>query len=106
MLNNTPILHVQTIFYQIINPKYFGNPVKILGYNFIFLGLEAVKQALALGHHVTALVRNPEKMTISDDKLNVVSADIFDSENLKTYFTGHDAVLSCLGFPLQKPKVT
>ena len=75
-------------------------------YLFIFLGLEAVKHALAAGHQVTALVRNPDKMTLSDDKLNVVSADIFEAENLKTHFTGHDAVLSCLGFPLQKPKVT
>jgi len=69
-------------------------------------GLEAVKQALAAGHQVTALVRNPDKMTISDDKLNVVSADIFDAENLKNHFTGHDAVLSCLGFSHKTPKVT
>ena len=71
-------------------------------------GVEAVKQALAAGHEVTAIVRNPEKMMASvfDDKLTVVKADIFDDEDLKKHLSGHDAVLSCLGFAPQKPKVT
>ena len=71
------------------------------------VGMEAVKQALSLGHNVTAVVRSPEKMdSVTDDKLTVVKADIFDPEDLKQHFSGQDAVLSCLGFPIQKPKVT
>ena len=69
-------------------------------------GMEAVKQALANSHEVTAIVRNPAKMTLSHDKLSVVEADIFDQESLKSSFTGHDAIVSCLGFPPQKPAVT
>ena len=69
-------------------------------------GLEAVKQALQSGHNVTAIVRNPAKLDITDDKLNVVAADVFDADSYKEHLTGHDAVLSCLGFAPQKPKVT
>ena len=72
----------------------------------IISGLEAVKQALAANHTVTALVRNPAKMTLIHDNLKVVEADIFSAENLKQQLGGQDAVLSCLGFPPQKPKVT
>ena len=70
------------------------------------LGLEAVKQALESGHNVTAIVRNPSKLSITNDKLNVVEADVFDADSYKEHLVGHDAVLSCLGFPPQKPKVT
>ena len=69
-------------------------------------GLEAVKQALQSGHNVTAIVRNPAKLDITDDKLNVVAADVFDADSYKEHLAGHDAVLSCLGFAPQKPKVT
>eukprot|EP00092_Neocalanus_flemingeri_P013005 GFUD01014015.1.p1 GENE.GFUD01014015.1~~GFUD01014015.1.p1 ORF type:complete len:214 (+),score=76.34 GFUD01014015.1:160-801(+) len=69
-------------------------------------GIEAVKQALADNHTVTAVVRNPAKMTLSHENLKVVEADIFDQEALKEQFAGHDAVVSCLGFPPQKPAVT
>ena len=72
----------------------------------LLLGLEAVKQALQSGHSVTAIVRNPSKLNITNDKLNVVSADVFDADSYKEHLVGHDAVLSCLGFPPQKPKVT
>ena len=65
-----------------------------------------MKQALAACHTVTALVRSPAKMTISDDNLRVVEADIFSADSLKPHLAGQDAVLSCLGFPPQKPKVT
>ena len=71
-----------------------------------YLGLEAVKQALESGHNVTAIVRNPSKLSITNDKLNVVEADVFDADSYKEHLVGHDAVLSCLGFPPQKPKVT
>jgi putative NADH-flavin reductase len=34
-------------------------------------GVQAVKEALARGHDVTAIVRNPEKLTEKHDKLKV-----------------------------------
>ena len=48
-----------------------------------YLGLEAVKQALESGHNVTAIVRNPSKLSITDDKLNVVEANVFDADSYK-----------------------
>ena len=38
--------------------------------------------------------------------LQVVEADIFSADSLKQHLRGQEAVLSCLGFPPQKPKVT
>ena len=68
-------------------------------------GLEAVKQALADGHKVTAVVRNPIKIRISHPKLNVIEVDVFDEEALQSTFDRQDAVISCLGFPPKEPAV-
>ncbi|XP_077571263.1 flavin reductase (NADPH)-like [Stigmatopora nigra] len=61
-------------------------------------GQFVVKQALQQGHIVTAIVRNPDKLTVRHDNLQVVEADIFSSDSLKPHFTGTDVVVSCLGF--------
>ena len=53
------------------------------------LGLEAVKQALESGHNVTAIVRNPSKLSITNDKLNVVEANVFDADSYKEHLVGH-----------------
>ncbi|KAM4745377.1 flavin reductase (NADPH)-like isoform 1-T2 [Anableps anableps] len=58
-----------------------------------------VKQALEQGHTVTAVVRNPAKLTVQHDNLKVVSADIFSADSLKPHFKDQDVVVSCLGFP-------
>ncbi|XP_052784299.1 flavin reductase (NADPH)-like [Mya arenaria] len=60
-------------------------------------GIQVVKEALARGHEVTAVVRNPDKLTEKHENLKIVTADIFDSESLVPHFEGRDAVLSCLG---------
>ncbi|XP_026177560.1 uncharacterized protein At2g34460, chloroplastic-like [Mastacembelus armatus] len=62
-------------------------------------GLYVVNQALQQGHTVTAVVRNPGKLTIHHDNLKVVEADIFSADSLKTHFKGQDVIMSCLGFP-------
>lgn len=62
-------------------------------------GVHLVNQALQQGHSVTAVVRNPGKLTVHHDKLKVVQADIFSADSLKTHFKGHDVIMSCLGFP-------
>ncbi|CAG5925099.1 unnamed protein product [Menidia menidia] len=62
-------------------------------------GQYVVKQALEQGHTVTAIVRNPAKLTLNHDNLKVVQADIFSADSLKTHFKEQDAVMSCLGFP-------
>uniref|UniRef100_A0A3B3ZUK5 NAD(P)-binding domain-containing protein n=1 Tax=Periophthalmus magnuspinnatus TaxID=409849 RepID=A0A3B3ZUK5_9GOBI len=62
-------------------------------------GLYLVQQALDQGHCVTAVVRNPAKLTVQHENLKVVEANIFSADSLKSHFEGQDAVMSCLGFP-------
>ncbi|XP_057688174.1 flavin reductase (NADPH)-like isoform X2 [Corythoichthys intestinalis] len=61
-------------------------------------GQFVVKQALQQGHIVTAVVRNLDMLTVRHDNLQVVKADIFSMDSLKTHFKGTDVVVSCLGF--------
>ena len=56
------------------------------------IGMEAVKQALAAGHAVTAVVRDPAKMTITHDNLTVATANIFDPETLKPFLINSFAI--------------
>ena len=62
-------------------------------------GLELVKQAVAAGHDVTAFVRDPKKLTISDDSLKAVQGNILDVGSLERAVPGQDAVISALGSP-------
>ncbi|KAM7434612.1 hypothetical protein ABFA07_015304 [Porites harrisoni] len=61
-------------------------------------GQEVVKQALAKGHSVTAVVRSPDKFTLSHDNLEVVKGDVFQADSLIPIIEGKNAVMSCLGF--------
>ncbi len=56
-----------------------------------------VSQALAAGHHVTAIARNPAKITLQSPDLTVVSANLRDPASLAPVIGDCDAVLSALG---------
>ena len=56
-----------------------------------------VDQALAAGHHVTALVRTPAALLLAHDRLRVVSGDVRDRDTVAGVIVGQDAVLSALG---------
>ncbi len=60
-------------------------------------GRELVKQALEQGDNVTALVRNPAKVTVQHPNLTVVKGDVLDSVSVENAVRGKDAVLSALG---------
>ena len=60
-------------------------------------GQEIVKQALAKGNEVTALVRDPAKMVLEHDDLRVVAGDVFDSTLVLQAVQGQDAVICALG---------
>ncbi|MCX4587256.1 NAD(P)-dependent oxidoreductase [Streptomyces sp. NBC_01481] len=60
-------------------------------------GLQLVGQALDQGHHVTALVRSPEKLPRVDGRLTVLVGDVADEQELATAAVGQDAVLSTMG---------
>jgi putative NADH-flavin reductase len=61
------------------------------------IGQEIVKQALTAGHEVTAVVRDPARLTVAGAALDVVRADLSDPEVLRPAVAGRDAVLSGLG---------
>ena len=56
-----------------------------------------MNQALDQNHHVTALVRSPEKVTVQHENLKVEKCDIFSLKDMKTKCVDADVVISCLG---------
>ena len=66
-------------------------------------GREIVEQAWNRGHSVTAFVRDPSKMTLEnetmsdEDRLRIVSGDVFDFSNVKQAVKGQEAVICSLG---------
>ncbi|KQW17742.1 NAD(P)H-binding protein [Streptomyces sp. Root369] len=61
------------------------------------IGRELVRQGLEAGHEVTAVVRDPGRLTVTGARLEVVRADLTDPEVLRPAVAGRDAVLSGLG---------
>ncbi|MFJ6903544.1 NAD(P)-dependent oxidoreductase [Streptomyces griseoluteus] len=61
------------------------------------VGGEIVRQALEAGHEVTAVVRDPARLTLTGERPHVVRADLSDPEALRGAVAGRDAVLSGLG---------
>ena len=56
-----------------------------------------VQQALDSGHRVIAIVRDPAKLDIAHDRLQVEVADVTSTASLKPLLNDADAVLSALG---------
>lgn len=61
------------------------------------IGQEVVRQALAAGHQVTAVVRDPARLTVTGAGLEVFRTDLTDPRALRPAVGGRDAVLSGLG---------
>ncbi|NUP15922.1 MAG: NAD(P)H-binding protein [Streptomyces sp.] len=61
------------------------------------IGKEIVRQALDAGHEVTAVVRDPARLPLAGDRLEVFRADLTDPGALRPAVAGRDAVLSGLG---------
>lgn len=68
------------------------------------VGGEVLRQALKQGHQVTALVRNPRKISIKHPALTLVKGDARDAAKVTTALAGQDAVISALGH--NSPKST
>jgi putative NADH-flavin reductase len=56
-----------------------------------------LEQALARGHHITALVRSPEKITIRSEALAVHRGDPTDAEQIARVLVAQDVVITTLG---------
>ena|SRR5215467_367002 len=61
-------------------------------------GRQLVEQALAAGHHVTAVVRDPARLAVpAHPGLDVITADVMDPASILPAVTGADAVLTAAG---------
>ncbi|CAA9532443.1 MAG: hypothetical protein AVDCRST_MAG05-4553 [uncultured Rubrobacteraceae bacterium] len=67
-------------------------------------GRPLVEQALARGHEVRALVRDPSKLQVEHERLVVIRGDVLDATKVEEAITGTDAVLSALGQTTSSPK--
>ena len=61
-------------------------------------GQQVISRALQQGHQVTALVRNPQRLTVRDDRLRVLAGGVTDdSQALADAVRDQAAVISTLG---------
>ncbi|SNX61758.1 putative NADH-flavin reductase [Streptomyces sp. TLI_55] len=67
-------------------------------------GRQVVEQAVEAGHTVTAVTRHPESFPV--DGARVVLADVYDPAAVERAVAGQDAVVSALGVPYGRDRVT
>jgi putative NADH-flavin reductase len=60
-------------------------------------GGAVLEQGLARGHHITALVRSPEKITVRSDSLAVHRGDPTDADQIARVLVAQDVVITMLG---------
>jgi putative NADH-flavin reductase len=60
-------------------------------------GRQLVAQALERGYVVTALVRDPGRLTVEHPRLQVIKGDVLDYATVEKAVRGQDAVISALG---------
>jgi putative NADH-flavin reductase len=60
-------------------------------------GRQLLRQALAADHQVTAVVRDPTRLPVRHDRLQVVVADVLDPAAIAPAVADADAVISALG---------
>lgn len=70
------------------------------------IGLELVEQALAAGHEVTALARNPQSVALKHENLKVVKGDILNQSSIEEALDGQDAVCVTIGIKVTRKPVS
>ena len=70
-------------------------------------GRQVMQQALAAGHSVVALTRDPARIDVPhdvpDQRLSVVRGDVLDPASLAPAMVGQDAVISSFGVTSRRP---
>lgn len=70
-----------------------------------FTGTAILNEALNRGHEVTAIARQPEKITVKNPKLKLKAADASNISELAEALKGHDAVISCYNASWSSPNM-
>lgn len=60
-------------------------------------GIEIVNQSLAQGYEVTAFVRDSSKMTLVNDRLQLITGNVLDFATVVQAVQGQDAIICSLG---------
>lgn len=60
-------------------------------------GRRVLEQVLEAGHSARVLARDPDRLTIRDDRITVVAGDVLDPPSVRSTVAGADAVLSLFG---------
>ncbi|MCC3771967.1 NAD(P)-dependent oxidoreductase [Streptomyces sp. UNOC14_S4] len=61
------------------------------------IGQRILREALDRGHQVTAVVRDPAKVTVTHPALTVVTGDVLDPASVAKAAEGQDVVVSAVG---------
>jgi putative NADH-flavin reductase len=69
-----------------------------------FVGSAILKEALYRGHEVTAIVRNPDKLT-PQAKLHPKKGDVYNEDEMARLVTGYDAVISAFNPGWSNPDI-
>ncbi|WP_206022411.1 NAD(P)-dependent oxidoreductase [Pseudoflavitalea sp. G-6-1-2] len=70
-----------------------------------FVGSHLLQEALQRGHKVTAIVRNPAKITTHHPHLTVKACDVMDAAALAPLLAGNDAVISAYNSGWTNPNI-
>ena len=70
-----------------------------------FVGTDILNELLNRGHKVTAIVRDPAKVTASNPNLKVIQADVTDTDVLIEASKGKDAVISAYNPGWKNPNI-
>jgi len=70
-----------------------------------FVGSAILNEAINRGHNVTAIVRNPEKITVKSANLSVVKADVSSADVVAEVCKGFDTVISAYNPGWTNPKI-
>jgi putative NADH-flavin reductase len=70
-----------------------------------FVGSRLLREALTRGHQVTAIVRDPAKLTEQSDLLTFVTGDVNNVEQLAQQLAGHDVVLNAFSAGWTNPNL-
>jgi putative NADH-flavin reductase len=68
-------------------------------------GAEIVTQAIAAGHHLVALVRDPAKVTTTQVQLTTVTGNVLNQQDVDKVVVGADAVVCSLGNTSNNPEM-
>ena len=61
------------------------------------IGRRILQEALARGHKITAIVRDPSRLDLSHERLAVEKGDVLDPASVAASVAGHDVVISAIG---------